>query len=445
MNAATSPLLTDLYQLTMLEAYLRNGMEETAVFEFSVRSLPPNRGFLIASGLESVISFLEDLRFSQEEIDYLAATRRFSQKLLDYVARFRFTGDLYALPEGTVCFANEPLIRVVAPMPQAQLAETRVINLLHIATIIASKAARCMLAADGKAFLVDFGLRRAHGAEAGLIAARAAYIAGFAGTSTVLADALYGIPVFGTMAHSYIEAYGSEEEAFVAYARANPSNVTFLIDTYDTIRGARYAANAAKRLAAEGIRTRAVRLDSGDILSLSKEVRSLLDRSGLPEVQIFVSGNIDEGGIRHLLAAGAPINGFGVGTKLDTSEDAPYLECAYKLVEYAGKPQLKTSPGKATLPGRKQVFRRSENGVIVRDTVTLAGIEEEGVPLLIKVMTQGRRVSPALDLAAIALYTKDQLTALPENLHRLEPDPPYEVDISPALLRLQEETKRAHA
>ena len=439
MNPLTSPLLTDLYQLTMLEAYLHADMEETAVFEFYVRNLPPNRGFLVASGLESVLSWLENLSFSDEELAYLAQTGRFSKKLLDYLARFRFTGDIYALPEGTVFFGNEPLIRVVAPIAHAQLLETRIINLLHFETLIASKAARCILAADGKAALIDFGLRRAHGAEAGLLAARAAYIAGFTGTATVLADALYGIPIFGTMAHSYIEAYGDEEESFIAYARANPGNVTFLIDTYDTLTGALRAANAATKLAREGIRTRAVRLDSGDIPVLSKEVRALLDHQGLHDVGIFVSGNIDEYGIRQLLGAGAPIDGFGVGTKLDTSADSPYLECAYKLVEYAGKPRLKTSTGKATLPGRKQIFRRIKDGVMVGDVITLVDDEQEGLPLMEKVLEKGRRLSPGPALSSIALYTKGQLESLPKNLRRLETDPTYGVRISPAVLRLQEE------
>ena len=444
MNPLTSPLLTDLYQLTMLETYLREGMEETAVFEFYVRSLPANRGFLVASGLESVLSFLENLSFSDEEIDYLAQTGRFSKKLLDYMARFRFTGDVYALSEGTVFFATEPLIRIVAPMPQAQLVETRIINLLHFESIIASKAARCILAAQGKASLIDFGLRRAHAAEAGLLAARAACATGFSGTATVLAGALYGIPIFGTMAHSYIEAFGNEEDAFVAYARANPGNVTFLIDTYDTLSGARHAANAAKKLAGEGIRTHAVRLDSGEFCALSKEVRALLDGQGLRDVRIFVSGNIDEYSIRQLLLAGAPIDAFGVGTKLDTSSDAPYLECAYKLVEYAGIPRLKTSTGKATLPGRKQVFRRVRDGLIAGDTITLVGDEQEGLPLVERVMEKGRRLSPSPDLASVSLYTGSQLKSLPDNLRQLGIDPPYDVRISPLLRRLQEETMRLH-
>jgi nicotinate phosphoribosyltransferase len=444
MNALTSPLLTDLYQLTMMEAYLSEGMAQTAAFEFYVRSLPPERGFLVASGLSSLLDFLEDLRFSAEEIAYLEGTGRFSRRLLDELTAFRFSGDLYALPEGTVCFANEPLIRVVAPILQAQFVETRAINLLHFETLVATKAARCVAAAGGKAILVDFGLRRAHGAEAGVLAARASRAAGFAGTATVLAGAAYGVPIFGTMAHSYIEAHDSEEEAFLAYARANPANVTLLVDTYDTLRGARAAARAAKTLALEGIRTRAVRLDSGDIPALSRQVRALLDSEGLKEVQIFVSGNMDERAIARLLAEGAPIDGFGVGTRLDTSDDVPYLECAYKLVEYAGKPRLKTSAGKATLPGRKQVFRRMEGGAMAGDTIGLEGEKLPGEPLLVQVMAGGRRVGDAPDLDAIARRTAGQLGALPGQLRRLEQAPPYDVRISPALERLREETRKRH-
>jgi len=442
INPLTSPLLTDLYQFTMLETYLQNSMDKTAVFEFYVRKLPENRGFLVAAGLDSVLSFLENFEFSPVEIDYLARTKRFSPKLLDYLSTCRFYGDVYALPEGTVCFANEPLIRIVAPLPVAQLVETRLINFLHFETSIASKAARCVLAAGGKG-LVDFGLRRTHGAEAGILAARAAFISGFAGTATVIAEKLYGIPIFGTMAHSYIEAYGSEEEAFVAFGRANPNNVTLLIDTYDTLKGARAAVNAARRLSKEGVQTSAVRLDSGDFLALSKEVRAILDQNGLPEIRILVSGNVDEIMIRKLLADGAPIDAFGVGTKLDTSEDAPYMECAYKLMEYDGKPRLKKSSGKATLPGRKQVLRRLQDGIMVGDLVAEEGDLQEGAPLIEKVMDQGRRLSPPSNPVEIAAYTKSQLQSLPEYLCKLRATPSYPVEIAPSLLRLQETAEQA--
>lgn len=445
MQNRTSPLLTDLYQLTMLEAYLREGLEETAVFEFYVRNLPEKRNFLVSAGLESVLSFLENLAFTGEEIRWLSSTGRFSDRSLDYLRGCSFTGDVYAIPEGTIFFAGEPLIRIAAPLPLAQLVETRIINLLHFETIIASKAARCVLAAGDRAQLVDFGLRRAHGAEAGILAARSSYLAGFAGTATVLAGFLYDIPIFGTMAHSYIEAHGDEEQAFVDYGMANPGNVTLLIDTFDTMRGARRAADAVLALKERGIATRAVRLDSGDIPVLSAAVRKILDDRGLEEVKILVSGDMDEYAIRDLLAVEAPIDAFGVGTKMDTSEDAPYLQCAYKLMEYAGTPRLKKSPAKATMPGRKQVFRRFANGIMNGDTVTLEGDDLPGLPLIAKVMDNGKRLLPAPDLKELRARTREQLGSLPGTLRSLDACGACPVDFAPALLRLREEAENSIA
>ena len=442
MNLLTSPLLTDLYQFTMMQGYVDEGMHEEAVFEFYVRSLPPNRGFLVAAGLDTLLAFLEGMRFTEEELEYIAGTGRFSPSLLDYLAEFRFRGDVYAMPEGTVFFENEPIVRVVASMPEAQLIETRLINILHFEILIASKAARCMLAADDKAVLIDFGVRRSHGAEAGLLAARDSYMTGFAGTSTVLAEAVFGIPIFGTMAHSYIEAHADELEAFLSFARANPDNTTLLIDTYDVHKGARKAVEAANILKETGITVRAVRLDSGDLLVLSKDVRGILDQAGLKDVRIFASGNLDEYAIRDLLSQGAPINGFGVGTKLDTSEDAPYLECAYKLMEYAGTPRFKKSQGKATIPGRKQVFRQFDNRTMAGDFLTIEGDEIEGTSLLRKVMSGGKIISRRQDLKEIAVYTRSQLKSLPIHFQRLETKPPYPVKISPTLSRIEYESER---
>ncbi|HVO66955.1 MAG TPA: nicotinate phosphoribosyltransferase [Syntrophales bacterium] len=442
MNLLTSPLLTDLYQLTMMQGYVDGGMHEEAVFEFYVRSLPKTRGFLVSAGLETLLAYIEDLRFSEEELNYITGTGRFSKALLDYLANFRFHGDVYAMPEGTVFFENEPVVRVVAPMPEAQLVETRLINILHFEILVASKAARCVLAADDKAILVDFGLRRAHGAEAGLLAARAAYIAGFVSTSTVFAESLFGIPISGTMAHSYVEAHENELEAFLSFGLANPNNTTLLIDTYDVRKGAEKAVEAAKKLKERGINVRAVRLDSGDLLALSKDVRQILNESGLTDIRIFASGNLDEYLIYDLMSQGAPINGFGVGTKLDTSEDAPYLECAYKLMEYAGKPRFKKSQGKATIPGRKQVFRELKDETMVRDILTTEGDGVEGVPLLEKVMSGGRRISEPKGLKEIAAYTRSQLKALPAHFKALETKPAYPVKISPALSRLRKEIER---
>jgi nicotinate phosphoribosyltransferase len=441
MDAASSPLITDLYQLTMLQAYLDRDMTDTAVFEFFVRRLPPERNFLVAAGLEHVLRFLAEMRFSPEEIDYVAGTGRFSDKVIRYLEGFRFDGDVDALPEGTVFFPNEPLIRITAPLPAAQLVETRIISILHLNTLIASKAARCRLAAGEKTLLVDFGLRRAHGAEAGIAAARSSYIAGFAGSSTVIAEPLYGIPVFGTMAHSFVEAHGGEKQAFIDFARANPGNVTLLIDTYDTLRGAEKALETARQLAQEGITVRAVRLDSGDLLALSVKVRKILDAGGFPGIGIFVSGDMDEYSIRGLLGRGAPINGFGVGTKLDTSADAPYLECAYKLMEYAGVPRFKKSHGKATLPGRKQVFRRFGGGVMSGDVIGLESENIEGLPLLGRYMSAGSLRAPLPPLKETASYASEQMRALPGHLKALDAGDAYPVGLSAGVMKLRDEVE----
>lgn len=441
MDIAKSPLITDLYQLTMLQAYLEYDMTDTAVFEFFVRKLPPGRNFLIAAGLEPVLEFLAGMCFSAEEIGYLQGTGRFSGKVIKYLEEFRFEGDVDALPEGTVFFPNEPVMRVTAPLPAAQLVETRIISILHLNTLIASKAARCRLAAGGKTLLVDFGLRRAHGAEAGIAAARSSFIAGFAGSSTVMAELLFGIPVYGTMAHSFVEAHGGERRAFLDFARANPGNVTLLIDTYDTMRAAEKTVEIARRLAGEGITVRAVRLDSGDLYDLSVQVRKVLDEGGFPGIGIFASGDIDEYAIRDLLGRGAPINGFGVGTKMDTSADAPYLECAYKLMEYAGIPRFKKSKGKATLPGRKQVFRAFREGIMSGDVIGLEDEELEGFPLLHRYMSNGKITGEQSSLKEIAAHASEQLRALPASLKTLDAGPEYPVGLSSGLRKLHAEVE----
>src|SRR5690606_35920994 len=293
MDLSKSPLLTDLYQLNMIQAYLEHGKTETAVFEFFVRKLPRSRGFLVAAGLEQALDFLENLSFPPEDLDWLRRSGRFSEDVISQLEKFRFTGDVYAMSEGTVFFPNEPILRVVAPLPEAQLVETRLINILHFQTLIASKAARHVLLAPGKV-LVDFGLRRAHGAEAGLFAARASYIAGYSGTATVSAGQLYGIPLHGTMAHSFIQAFDDEKEAFEAFAESRPGSLIFLIDTYDTEAGARKVVELAPRLAERGMKVNGVRLDSGDLISISKSVRRILDEGGLQHVRIFGSGGIDD-------------------------------------------------------------------------------------------------------------------------------------------------------
>jgi nicotinate phosphoribosyltransferase len=436
MDPARSPLLTDLYQLNMIQAYLERGETKTAVFEFFVRKLPARRGFLMAAGLEPALGFLENLRFSTEELEWLARSRRFGKELLDYLAALRFSGDVHAMPEGTVFFANEPILRVTAPLPEAQLIETRLINILHFQSLIAAKAARMVLSAPGK-LLIDFGLRRAHGADAGLMAARASYIAGFAGTATILAEKAFGIPIYGTMAHSFIQAFDDETAAFESFAHARPDNLVLLIDTYDTEAAARKVVALTPRLNAAGIRVRGVRLDSGDLITLSRNVRHILDDGGLTDVTIFASGGIDEDALAAFAKEHAPIDGFGIGTSLATSSDAPALDCAYKLQEYAGLPRRKRSTGKATWPGRKQVWRRSgPDGRMVGDTISVEDDVQPGKPLIRPVMQRGRQITTRPTLSDIRAHATRELERLPEPLQRLEPGASYPVEVAGSLVRM---------
>jgi nicotinate phosphoribosyltransferase len=435
-----SLLLTDLYQLTMLQGYFAQGMDATAVFELFVRKLPGKpdrkRNFLMAAGLQQAVEFLEQARFSADEIAWLRSTRRFSAEFLDALATWRFSGDVDAMPEGTVFFPNEPILRVVAPMPEAQLVETRLINLLHFETLIASKAARMTLTAPDK-LLVDFGLRRAHGAEAGLLAARAAYLAGFSGSSNVLAGRLWNIPIYGTMAHSFVQAHDDEVSAFEHFAKTQPDNLVLLIDTYDTEAAAAKLIPLARRLGELGIRIQGVRIDSGDLAEHARKVRAILDRGGLGHVHIFASGSLDEYVLAEYGANAVPIDGYGIGTHMDTSADAPYLDCAYKLQEYAGVPRRKRSEGKATYPGRKQVYRYYDGvGRMVRDSLTLSSAPESGDPLLRPVMRNGKRVNTLPTLEESRAHALAQLARLPEALRRVEPAPPYPVEIAPQLQAL---------
>jgi len=436
MEPGSSPLLTDLYQLNMIEAYLAHSETKTAVFELFVRKLPDRRGFLMAAGLEQALEFLEHLRFSSDEIDWLKSTGRFSARTLNHLADLRFTGDIHAMLEGTLFFANEPILRVTAPLPEAQLVEARLINIVHFQSLIASKAARMVLAAPGK-LLVDFGLRRAHGAEAGLMAARASYIAGFAGTATVLAAKLFDIPVFGTMAHSYIQAHDSETVAFERFAHARPEGLVFLIDTYDTEAAARKVVALAPQLKAAGISTSGVRLDSGDLIALSKSVRRILDEGGLADVTIFASGGLDEDQLVAIARANAPIDGFGIGTSLTTSSDAPAFDCAYKLQEYAGSPRRKHSAGKATWPGRKQVWRRyGPDGRMAGDTLSVEDDDQKGEPLIHPVMQAGKRVARSPTLEETRAHAARELQLLPPPLRELKPGATYAVQVGEALVDL---------
>jgi nicotinate phosphoribosyltransferase len=434
-----SALLTDLYQLNMVQAYLDHGETKTAVFEFFVRTLPARRGFFLAAGLEQALDYLENLRFSAAEIAWLESTGRFQHNLLDYLGNFRFSGDVHAMPEGTVFFADEPILRVTAPLPQAQFVESRLINILHFQTLIAAKAARMVLAAPNKA-LVDFGMRRAHGAEAATMAARASYLAGFAGTATVSAGREFGIPLYGTMAHSFIEAFDDETAAFAAFAQARPDNLVLLLDTYDTEAAARKAVALAPKLKAAGIAIRGVRLDSGDLIALSKSVRQILDAGGLGAVTIFASGGLDEDSLAAFARANAPIDGLGIGTSLTTSADVPNLDCVYKMQEYAGLARRKRSAKKATWPGRKQVWRRyGADGRMTGDVLALEGREQAGEPLIELVMQNGRRLRPAPSLEEARRRAARELQRLPEPLRRLEAGTTYPVEVAEDLKELAAE------
>lgn len=425
-------LATDFYQLTMLDAYYRAGMEDIAVFEFFCRRLPSNRGFLMSAGLATLLEQLETARFSAAEIDWLRASGHFPQETLDRLGEWRFTGDVDAVPEGALVFADEPILRVTAPIPQAQLIETMAINHLHFQTLVATKAARMVLAASG-ARLIDFGLRRAHSLESGTYAARAAYLAGFDGTATVSAGERFGIPLSGTMAHSFVQAHDDEAKAFLDFAEARPEGVIFLIDTYDTEAGARKVVDLAPSLHARGISIGGVRIDSGDLAAHSRAVRSILDEGGLGDVMIIASGGIDEWKLQGLVAQGAPIDGYGIGTSLTTSQDAAALDCAYKLVSYAGTPRRKRSEGKELWPGAKQVHRRLDaRGRLGGDILALADEAAEGEPLLKPVMRGGKLLAqPTLEesraLAAASLDT------LPDRLRDLDQPADYRPAISDGL------------
>jgi nicotinate phosphoribosyltransferase len=436
MTSYTSPLTTDLYELNMVQAYLDRGEDQEAVFEFFVRQLPEQRGFLLAAGLDDALCYLETLHFSDEELGWLQSTGRFRENLIEYLRGFRFTGDVHAIPEGTVCFPNEPLVRITAPLPQAQILESRLINILHYQTLIASKAARLVLAAPGKA-LSDFGLRTAHGAEAGLFSARASYIAGFAGAANVLAGARYGLPIVGTMAHSFVQVHDDEATAFEHFARSRPEGVVLLIDTYDTEAGARKVVALAPKLKADGIAIRGVRIDSGDLAASARQVRAILDAGGLKEVIILLSGGINESVLQRMVRENVPVDGFGIGVSLDASTDAPALDCAYKLQEYAGVPRRKLSEGKATWPGRKQVWRDYDRqGDMRGDVLSLEGDTQAGESLIVPVMRAGKRLGPPPTLADIRARAARDLSRMPAPLKRLEPGFVYPVTVSDQLKAL---------
>jgi nicotinate phosphoribosyltransferase len=408
-------LLTDLYELNMAASYLRRGMDGTATFSLFVRELPPTRGFLVAAGLEACLAFLEDLRFEPEDLDYLRDELGFDERALEAFRDLRFTGDVWAVPEGRIVLAEEPLLEVTAPIAQGQLVETFLLNRITLETMLASKAARCVIAAGGRE-LVDFSMRRTHGPDAAEAVARTSAMVGFVATSNVEAARRLGLRAAGTMAHSYVEAFPTEREAFRAFAQDYPARCTFLVDTFDTLEGVRIAIEVIRD---RGLEDGAIRLDSGDLQELAAEARRLLDDAGLGRVRIFASGGLDELQIEELVGAGAPIDAFGVGTRLGVSADAPYLDSVYKLVEYADRPVAKLSTGKASPPGPKQVFRGDGPA---HDVLALRGEDPPpgSLPLLEPAMEEGRRLRAAKPLSDATERFRRDIDALPEEARRLE-------------------------
>ena len=430
---------TDLYELTMAQAYWQEGMTGEATFSFFFRSLPPHRGYLIAAGIEQILEEIEHFHFTEDDLIALRRLHRFREDFLDFLAGIRFSGSVRAVAEGTIVFPQEPLLEVTAPILEAQLIETLVVNRLHVYTLLASKAARVRWAAGPQRLVVDFGARRCHGWEAADMAAYCGWLVGFEGTSNVHAGLRYGIPLYGTMAHSFVSAFPRELDAFRAYARTFPDSTVLLVDTYDTVEGIKHALHVASELQKQGYQLRGIRLDSGDLLSLSQVARQLADAAGFPHLQIFASGGIDEYTIEHLVHHGAPIDAYGVGTKVGVSQDAPYGDCAYKLVNYAGRATLKLSEHKQTLPGPKQVYRFYDTtGRMLYDQIGLADEPAPvgGQPLLHEVMRQGRRLRPAVSLQEARSHFRQQWASLPESHKDLHDPATYDVQVSVRLYQL---------
>ena len=436
-------LFTDLYELTMAQAYFQQGMHQPATFGLTVRSYPPNRGYLVSAGLDDVLDYLSGLQFDDDAISYLASLGMFTPEFLGYLRGVRFTGTVRAIPEGRLFFVDEPVLEVTAPIIEAQLAETYVINQMNLQTALATKAARCVWAAQGRG-IADFASRRTQGSDAAMKMARTSYVAGFASTSNVLAASHYAIPPAGTMAHSFISSFPSELEAFRAYSQSFPERTVLLLDTYDTVAGAWNAVSIAKELEAQGHRLAAVRLDSGDFADLSRKVRGVLDREGFDYVRILASGGLDEYELDTLVQAGAPIDLFGVGTKAGVSADAPWSDMVYKLVCFDGRPVMKLSEGKMSLPGEKQVFRRrGAEGHLSGDII---GLQEESgpadaEPLLEEVMSGGLRTGSPVPLAGLRDRFRDEFASLDSRFKDLRHAPQFPVSISPRLQRMTAEVR----
>lgn len=434
-------LLLDLYELTMAESYFHYKKDTSATFDLFVRGLPPNRSYLVMAGLEDILGYVKNLKFSRSDIAYLKSRKFFSAGFLKYLAGFKFKGDIWAMPEGSVFFANEPVIRVTAPIIEAQIIESFLLNTINLQTMLASKASRVVCAAQGRG-VYDFSLRRTHGAEAAIKAGRSSYIAGCSGTSNVLAAKLYNLPPAGTMAHSYVMSFKHELDSFLAYSNTFPGKTILLVDTYDTRKGIDNAVSIGLYLKEKGYRLRGIRLDSGDIVKLSKIARKKLNKAGLSYVKIFASGNLDEFKIRGLLKAGACVDNFGVGTNMGTSDDAPSLDVIYKISEISEDgnflPTMKLSKGKVTYPGRKQVFRlQDKRGGFTKDILGLEKEKIKGRPLLRKVVDKGRIIYNPAPLESMRLRLRSELSRFPDELKNVYSRYKYPVIISRGLEKLR--------
>ncbi|MGB9668256.1 MAG: nicotinate phosphoribosyltransferase [Thermosulfidibacteraceae bacterium] len=438
-------LLTDLYELTMADSYYRAGINDFTTFDLFVRELPENRNFLVSCGLEQILYYLENIRFSKDAIEYLRSLKIFSEEFLGYLKDFRFGGEVWAIPEGEIYFNQEPVIRVTARRIEAQIIETFLLNIFNFQSMIASKSARVVLTAKDKS-VVDFSARRDHSTDASIKTARASFIAGCVGTSNVLAGRLYGIPVIGTMAHSYVMSFPNELESFRTFAEHFPENTVLLIDTYDVIEGAKNAIIVAKEMEKRGYRLRGVRIDSGDLAELSKKVRKMLDEENLNYVRIVLSGDLNEYKIEELLEKGAKADVFGVGTEMGVSKDAPSLGGVYKLVEDKGGPKIKLSTGKITLPGKKQVWRVVKDGIMIEDIICLEDEpppSKDAYPLLVKVMDRGKVIIDYPSISKIREFCISNYSKLPEEAKKIRGEKwDYPVKVSNKLRRMTEKLEK---
>ena len=436
-------LLTDLYQLTMAQAYFQNRRTESATFSLFVRAYPANRGYFVSAGLGDVLEFLEGFSFDSAAVDYLHSLNLFADDFLDFMKSLRFTGEVWAIPEGRLFFKDQPIVEVTAPIIEAQIVETFIINQINLQSLIATKAARCVHAARGRA-VVDFSLRRTHGIDAGMKVARSSYLAGVAGTSNVRAGRRYGIPVVGTMAHSFVSSHEREIDAFRNFVKSFPNNSILLIDTYDTIAGARNAVAVGKEMASRGERLQGVRIDSGDLATLAREVRKIFDAADMKDVKIIGSGGLDEFDLAEFSDANVPYDSYGVGTQMGVSGDAPWFDIAYKLVEYSGRPVLKLSTGKVSWPGKKQVYRLCDvDGRLNNDFVTRRDENvRDAEPLLKKVMAQGKTLAPLPSLKQSRAAFLEEFGSLPDAMKSIRNPEHYSVEFSGALKELRDAVER---